>query len=94
MFVAGLERVDNAKNLGSVSPGARRVGENGANCLLWIDNEHATDGERNSLLIYVCGVLMVNPTWQISPRNYCIRSLSLITRTCRTEVQSCAACRR
>jgi hypothetical protein len=38
--------------------------------------------------------LMVDPACQISLPTCYIRSLSLISRTCRTEVQSCAVCRR
>ena len=61
MLVARLERIDDAKDFGSVAPSARRVGEDGADGLLWVDHEHAADRECDSLLVDVCGILMINP---------------------------------
>jgi hypothetical protein len=61
VLVARLEWIDDAKDFGSVAPSAGGVGEDGADCLLWINDKHAADCECNPLLVDVCGILMVNP---------------------------------
>jgi hypothetical protein len=61
VLVAGLERVDNAQNLGGVAASAGGVGEDSADGLLGVDNEDGADGESNALGIDVGGILVVNP---------------------------------
>lgn len=62
MLVASLQRIDNAQDLGGIAPSARRIGEDGANGLLWVDHEDAADCEGNALLVHVGGILVVDPT--------------------------------
>ena len=61
VLVARLERIDDAEDFGRVAASASGVGEDGADRLLWINHEHAADGECDSLLVHVCGILMVDP---------------------------------
>lgn len=61
MFVASLERVDNAQDFGGVSSSARRVGENSADRLLWVNHKDTADGESYAFLVDVRGVLVVDP---------------------------------
>lgn len=64
VLVAGLQRVDDAQDLGTVTARGGRVGEDGADGLLGVDEENGADGEGNALLIDVGGVLVVKPTRQ------------------------------
>jgi hypothetical protein len=59
VLVAGLERVDDAQDLGRVAAGGGRVGEDGADGLLGVDDEDGADGEGDALFVDVCGVLVV-----------------------------------
>jgi hypothetical protein len=61
VLVAGLEGVDDAQDLGGVAAGGGRVGEDGADLLVGVDEEDGADGEGNALLIDVGGVLVVDP---------------------------------
>lgn len=61
VLVSGLERVDDTENLGGVAAGGGRVGEDEADGLLGVDDEHRADGERDSLGIDVGGILVVKP---------------------------------
>lgn len=61
VLVTSLERVDDAENLGGVAAGRGRVGEDGADLLLGVDEEDAADGEGNALGVDVGGVLVVDP---------------------------------
>lgn len=61
VLVAGLERVEHAKNLGGVAAGRGWVGQNQTDGLLWVDDEDAADGECDALLVNVGGVLVVDP---------------------------------
>lgn len=61
VLVAGLERVDNAEHLGTVAAGRGRVGQDGPDRLLGVDDEDRADSEGNSLLVDVGGVLIINP---------------------------------
>jgi hypothetical protein len=69
VLVASLERVDNAQNLGGVAASACRVGEDGADGLLWVDDEDRADGESNALRVNVGGVLVVDPGMEVSFRD-------------------------
>lgn len=73
VLVTGLERVNDAEHLGAVAAGRGRVGKDGADGLLGVDDEHRADGEGNALLVNVGGVLVVKPTG--------ISALSLSPRT-------------
>ncbi|KAI6755403.1 hypothetical protein HG531_004509 [Fusarium graminearum] len=53
VLVTGLEGVDDAEDLGGVAAGGGRVGEDGADGLLGVDDEDGSDGEGNALLIDV-----------------------------------------
>lgn len=60
VLVTGLERVDDPEDLGSVTAGRGRVGEDGADDLLGVDDEDGSDGEGDSLLIDVGRILVVD----------------------------------
>lgn len=60
VLVAGLEGVDDAENLGGVAAGGGRVGEDGADGLLGVNDEDRADGESDALLIDVGSVLVVD----------------------------------
>lgn len=64
VLVAGLQRVDDAQDLGAVTAGGSRVRQDGADGLLGVDEEDGADGEGNALLIDVGGVLVVKPKTQ------------------------------
>jgi hypothetical protein len=61
VLVAGLEGVDDAEDLGGVAAGGGRVGEDGADLLVGVDEEDGADGEGNALLVDIGGVLVVDP---------------------------------
>jgi hypothetical protein len=61
VLVAGLQAVDDAQDLGGVAAGRGRVGEDGADGLLGVDDEDAADGEGDALAVDVGGVLVVDP---------------------------------
>jgi hypothetical protein len=61
VLVAGLQGVDDAQDLGGVAAGGGWVGEDGADGLLGVDDEDGADGEGNTLLIDVGGILLVDP---------------------------------
>lgn len=61
VLVAGLEGVDDAEDLGGVAAGGGRVGEDGADLLVGVNEEDGADGEGNALLVDVGGVLVVDP---------------------------------
>lgn len=62
MLVASLERVDDSENLGRVTAGRGRIGQDSADLLAGVDDEYGADGEGDSLLVDVGGVLVVDPT--------------------------------
>jgi hypothetical protein len=66
VLVTSLERVDNAKNLSGVATGAGRVGEDGTDGLLGVNDEDGADGESNALGVNICGILVVNPGMTVS----------------------------
>jgi len=59
VLVAGLQAVDDAEDLVAVAARGGGVGEDGADGLLGVDDEDRADGESNSLLVDVGGVLVV-----------------------------------
>jgi len=59
VLVAGLQGVDNAEDLGGVATSGGWVREDGADGLLWVDDEDGTNGERDSLGVNVGCVLVV-----------------------------------
>ena len=61
MLVTSLEGVYDTEDLSGVTASGRRVGEDGANGLLWVDDENGSDGECNALAVDVGGILVVNP---------------------------------
>lgn len=63
--VARLQRVHHTQHLGSVATGRSRIGEDEAYGLLWVDYENTSDGECNSLLIDIGGILMIQHIVQI-----------------------------
>jgi hypothetical protein len=62
VLVAGLKRVNNTEDLGGVTAGGSRVGEDETDSLLWVDDEDRADGESNALGVDVGGVLVVKPS--------------------------------
>jgi len=66
MLVACLKGVDNTENLGGVTAGRSRVGENETDSLLWVDDKDRADSESNTLGIDVGGVLVVKHVIGIS----------------------------
>lgn len=65
MLVAGLERVNNPQNLSGISSSGSWVGHDETNGLLWVNDENRSDGEGNSLGIYIGGVLVVQHVIEI-----------------------------
>ncbi|KAL2285203.1 hypothetical protein FJTKL_08420 [Diaporthe vaccinii] len=61
VLVTGLERVDDAQDLGAVTAGRGGVRQDGADSLLGVDEEDGANGEGNALLIDVGSVLIVKP---------------------------------
>lgn len=61
VLVTSLERVDDAEDLGGVATSGGRVGEDGADGLLGVNDEDGADGEGNALGVDVGGILVVNP---------------------------------
>jgi hypothetical protein len=66
MLVTSLQRVDNTKNLSSVSASRGGVREDEADCLLRINDENGSDSERNALGVDIGGVLVVKPAYRVS----------------------------
>jgi hypothetical protein len=64
VLVTSLERVNNSQDLSGVTAGRCRVGENGTDSLLGVNNEDRADGEGNALRVDVGGVLVVDPVWK------------------------------
>jgi len=60
VLVSGLERVNNSEDLSGVAASGGRVGEDETDGLLWVDDEDRADGESNTLLVDVGGILVVN----------------------------------
>jgi hypothetical protein len=65
VLVTGLQAVDDAQNFGGVAAGRGRVGEDGADGLLGVDDEDAADGEGDALAVDVGGVLVVDPVGEM-----------------------------
>ncbi|KAK1245858.1 hypothetical protein MKX07_004927 [Trichoderma sp. CBMAI-0711] len=61
ILVAGLEGVDDAQDLVGVAAGGGRVGQDGADLLVGVDEEDRADGEGDALFVDVGGVLAVDP---------------------------------
>lgn len=61
VLVTSLQGVDDTQHLVGVAAGRGRVGEDGANDLLGIDEEDGADGESNALLVDVGSILVVDP---------------------------------
>lgn len=59
VLVASLERIDHAKDFGRVPSGGGRIGHDQSDGLLGIDHEDRADGESDTLLINIGGVLLV-----------------------------------
>lgn len=66
VLVTSLERVNNPQDLSGVTAGRCRVGENGTDSLLGVNDEDRADGEGNALRVDVGGVLVVDPVWKDS----------------------------
>jgi len=60
VLVTSLERVDNSQYLGGVTPGRGRVGENGADGLLGVNDEDGANCESDTLRVDVGGILVVD----------------------------------
>jgi hypothetical protein len=61
VLVAGLQAVDDAQDFGGVAAGGGRVGEDGTDGLLGVDDEDGADGEGDAFGVDVGGVLVVDP---------------------------------
>lgn len=59
MLVTGLEGINHAEHLGCIATRRGRVGQDQADGLLRVDDENTTDGEGDSLLVDVGGVLVI-----------------------------------
>ena len=94
MIVTSLERVDNAQNLGGVTASAGRIGEDGADGLLGVDDEDGADGESNALGVNVGGILVVNPGIVVSLSSCCpLLTEANSTLTCRRQERPSSPCR-
>ena len=63
VFVACLERVNDAEDLGGVATSGCGIAENGANLLFGVDEEDRANGEGNAFGIDIRGILVVNPAF-------------------------------
>jgi hypothetical protein len=61
VLITGLQRIDDAQDLGAVAAGRGRVGQDGADGLLGVDKEDGADGKGDALLVDVGGILIVKP---------------------------------
>ena len=61
VLVTGLERVDDAEDLGGVAASGRWVGHDEADGLLGVNDENGADGERNALGVNVGRILVIDP---------------------------------
>jgi len=61
VLVRRLERVDDTEDFCGVAAGRGRVGEDGADLLVGVDDEDGADGEGDALLVDVGRVLVVDP---------------------------------
>jgi hypothetical protein len=59
VFVASLQRVNDSKNFSGVATSRCRVGKDGADGLLGVNNEDRSNGECDSLLIDIGSILVV-----------------------------------
>lgn len=95
VLVTELEGVDNTEDLGAVAAGGGRVGEDGADDLLRVNDEDRTDGESNTLLVNVGGVLVVDPV-EVTLRLVLFSTeerAAVRKLTCHRGKQPCAPCR-
>ena len=60
VLVAGLERIDDSKNLGGVPASRGGVCEDCSDGLLRVNDEYGTDRESNALAVDVRGILVIN----------------------------------
>jgi hypothetical protein len=89
ILVTSLQRVDDAEDLGGVAAGGRRVGEDGTDLLIGVNEEDGADGEGDALLVDVGGVLVVNPKFVLA----IVSMHEPVLLTCRRPEQPCAPCR-
>lgn len=61
VLVTRLQRVDDAQDFGGVAPRRGRVRQDGADRLLWVDDEDGADRESDALGVDVGCVLVVDP---------------------------------
>lgn len=66
VLVASLQRVQNSQHLSGVSTSRSRVGQDQSDLLGWVNDEHRSDGELNTLVVDVSGVLVVNHVVRVS----------------------------
>ena len=62
VLIARLQRINNAKHLGSIAASRSRVGKYKADGLCWVDDENGADGESDALLVNIGGVLVIQPS--------------------------------
>lgn len=60
VLVANLQRVQNTQDLGGVSTGRSRVGQDQSDLLRRVNDKHGTDSELNTLVVDVSSVLVVD----------------------------------
>lgn len=65
VLVPRLQRVDDAQHFRGIAARRGRVGEDGPDGLLRVDDEDAADGEGNTLLVDVGGILVVQHVVQV-----------------------------
>lgn len=78
VLVTSLQRVYDTEHFRSVATSGGWVGKDQTDGLLWVNDEDATDGESDTLLINVGGVLVVNPSHAMSALRSQIRLLWLM----------------
>lgn len=66
VLVARLQRVNDTQDLGRVAARRGRVGQDGADGLLGVDDEDGADREGDALVVDVGGVLVVEPVQCLS----------------------------
>jgi hypothetical protein len=61
VLVASLKAVEDTEDLGTVAACAGGIREDKTNGLLGVDDEDRANGERDALLVDICGILVVDP---------------------------------
>lgn len=73
VLVTKLQGVDDSQDLSGVSSGGGWICQDQSDLLLWVDDEDRSDGELDSLVVDVGGVLVVNHVVCVSDLSFWVR---------------------